>query len=474
MAVDRNAKFVGIQISPISFIDEGIDGVLDTLQQRIGVNVLLIGSISWLGLKVGRRISHQLEGWPDHGVQAPYTMKGGAYWQTRAEYYAHTGIKDFRSQDAELAGRDILAEVIPAAKKRGMQVIPEMMEPLFKYAGHGSASAVEIANMPQYLEVDAFGRIAAEPCTSNPNYRRWWLSLTEDQCRNYEIDGIMWCNERNSPLDRMIQGQAPGCFCEHCRREARERGIDVEACRRACLAVHSELERLRRGEGIVDGALIEFLRVLLANPEMLIWERYWLERNKDLDRELYGLVKWCNPALSFGLNVWNRNHFNPFRKAQWPWAEQTTYSDWVKPITYQHQAGEVYVKEMTAFHRTLLRDFTPQELTPVMYRILGLNEAPWDELIATGMAPQTYVGGQCADTLKAVGDKVAVYMGIGVDAPRVRKDQAVCTPEIVYESVKATYAAGGHGVVFSPNYAGMNLSNLDGAAQALKELGLHQ
>jgi hypothetical protein len=28
--------------------------------------------------------------------------------------------------------------------------------------------------------------------------------------------------------------------------------------------------------------------------------------------------------------------------------------------------------------------------------------------------------------------------------------------------------------VFSPNYAGMNLSTLDGAAQALRELGLHR
>jgi hypothetical protein len=471
---DPHKKFVGIQISPISFIDEGVETVLDTLQQRVGVNVLLIGTISWLGLKVGRRISHALEGWPDHGVQAPYTMQGGAYWATREAYYANTPIKDFRSTDKELAGRDILDLVIPAAKARGMQVIPEMMEPLFKYAGHGSASAVNIPNMPQYLEVDVYGRVAGEPCTSNPAYRRWWHALVEDQCRNYAIDGIMWCNERNSPLDRMIQGQAPGCFCEHCRREAIERGIDVERTRIAFREVHDYFQRARAGEAFVDGALIEFLRVLLRNPEILIWERFWLERSKDLDRELYGMVKWCNPNYSFGLNVWNRNHFNPFRKAQWPWDEQTTYADWLKPITYQHQAGGIYVKEMTDFHKSILRDFTPEEFTPVMYKILGLNEVPWGELVQTGMAPDTYVGGQCRDTLRAVGDKAPVYMGIGVDAPRTRVDQAVCTPEIVYRSVMATYEAGGHGVVFSPNYAGMNLTNLDGAAAALRELGLHQ
>ncbi len=472
-APDPEKKFVGIQISPISFIDEGVEQVLDTLQRRVGVNALLIGTISWLGLKVGRRISHALEGWPDHGVPAPYTMQGGAYWATHAEYYANTPIKAFRSTDAELAGRDILELVIPAARARGMQVIPEMMEPLFKYAGHGSASAVNIPNMPQYLEVDAYGRVAGEPCTSNPAYRRWWHALVEDQCRSYQIDGIMWCNERNSPLDRMIQGQAPGCFCEHCRREALERGIDVERARAALCELHQYFQQARAGEPFVDGALIEFLRVLLRNPEALIWERFWLERSKDLDRELYGIVKWCNPSLSFGLNVWNRNHFNPIRKAQWPWDEQTMYSDWVKPITYQHQAGGVYVKEMTDFHKSILRDFTPEEFTPMMYKLLGLSEAPWGELVQRGMDPDSYVGGQCRDTLRAVGGKVPVYMGIGVDAPRTRADQAACTPEIVYRSVMATYQAGGHGVVFSPNYAGMNLSTLDGAAAALRELGLH-
>ena len=41
-------KFVGVQISPISFIDEGVDNVLETLQNRVGVNVLLIGTVSWL------------------------------------------------------------------------------------------------------------------------------------------------------------------------------------------------------------------------------------------------------------------------------------------------------------------------------------------------------------------------------------------------------------------------------------------
>ena len=74
-----NSKFVGIQVKPISFVDEGIENVLDTLQGRAGVNVLMIGTVSWLGLKAGRSISYKLDGWPAHGVGEPIDMKGGAY-----------------------------------------------------------------------------------------------------------------------------------------------------------------------------------------------------------------------------------------------------------------------------------------------------------------------------------------------------------------------------------------------------------
>ena len=469
----RDDKFVGIQISPVSFVDEGVEGALDELDQRIGVNALLIGTISWLGLKVGRRVSWKLDGWPDHGKPDPTPLKGGSYIAEHPEFYARTSIKHFRAEDEALKDTDILDMVIPEARKRKMKVYPEVMEPLFNYAGHGSASDVNIPNLPQLLEVDVLGRISSEPCINNPDYRRWWYSLMEDHCRSYDIDGIMWCNERRSPLDNLITGRAPNCFCEHCRHEAVERGIDVESVRTALREAYDYFQEAREGAPMEDGYFVGFLRMLYYHPEILLWERYWVERNKDLDRELYGIVKWCNPRLEFGLNVWNRNHLNPLRKAQWPWEEMTCWSDWVKPITYQHQSGGNYVKEMSDWHKSILRDVTPQEMTPIMYQMLGLNEAPWDEAVQRGFDPDTYVYGQCRATVEAVKGRVPVYMGIGVDAPRTREDQARSTPDIVRRSVLATYRAGGQGVVFSPNYAGMDLANLDGGAEALRELGLH-
>lgn len=472
MTADPKDKFVGIQVSPISFIDEGVETVLSTLQERVGVNVLMLGTVSWLGLKTGRSISHKLDGWPDHGVPEPFSMKGGAYFNPDPRYYQNTLMKDYRARDPEMAGIDILDLVMPAAQARGMKVYIELMDPFFKYAGHGSANNVEIPNLAQCLEVDIFGRMRDEPSTFNPHYRGWIHSMIEDQVRNYPLDGVMWCNERNSPLDQLIQGQAPGDFSPAARAEAVERGIDVEGCRHALTVLYEFFQKVLAGATFDDGVFITFLRLLLAHPEALIWERFWLERNKDLDRELYGMVKWCKPDLPFGLNVWNRNHFNLFRRAQYPWEEQTLYADWVKPITYQHQAGQIWAKEFGLLHKTILREFEANAASEVMMKILGLNEASLDRVIQTGLDPDTYVYGQCADALRGVHGKAKVYMGIGIDAPRVQADQARCTPEIAYRSVLATYRAGGHGVVFSPNYASMHLTNLDGAARALSELGL--
>ena len=111
-------KFVGIQISPISFIDEGIDNVLDTLQKRVGVNVLLIGTVSWLGLKSGRSVSWEIDGWPDHGIPEPFSMKGGAYFDPNPKFYNKTFIKDFKAQDKEMKDKDILKMVIQSKRKR--------------------------------------------------------------------------------------------------------------------------------------------------------------------------------------------------------------------------------------------------------------------------------------------------------------------------------------------------------------------
>lgn len=467
-------RFVGVQLGPISIADEGVEPTLDTFKERFGINTLMLGTVSWLALKVGRRVSHELEGFPDHGAPNPTPLRGGSFLTPRPDFYRTTFIDRFRAADEELAGIDILEEVLPHARDRGMRTYVDLMEPMFNYSGHGSTESVEIPNLPQVLQIDYLGRMTSEPCLNNPDYRNWLHALVEDHCRNYPIDGIMWCNERRSPIDAALFGNAPHCFCKHCTELAARENIDVERARLACQVLWETASSLRAGDRPVDGAFVEFLRVLYNHPEVLLWERFWVERNKALDRELFGIVKFCDPKLEFGLNVWNRNHFNPWRKAQWPWSEQAQWADWVKPIVYQHQSGGIFADEWRPLLATVLRDLDPDQVIELVKVILGLDESRWGEIVQTGLDPDTYVFGQARDTLEAVGDRLRVYMGVGVDAPRAQADQAICTPDIVRRSVLATYRAGAHGVIYGPAYAGMTLANLDGGAAALRELGLFE
>src|SRR5262245_28890013 len=114
----QTQPFVGIQIGAISFIDEGVEQVLDLLQNRAGVNALLISALSWSRGNAGRAAY----GFPDHGVQEPDNLQGGAFFKPNPIYYGNTPHTHFEAPDPLYAGFDTFAQVIPAAKKRGMKV----------------------------------------------------------------------------------------------------------------------------------------------------------------------------------------------------------------------------------------------------------------------------------------------------------------------------------------------------------------
>ena len=297
---NTNRFLNGIQINPLSFVDEGVENCIDNLKNRFHINSIFVCTVSWLALKIGRSMSYEYDGWPDHGVNDPIELKGGAYFRPNEAYYSQTLIKDFYTKDKLFTDKDILNEIIECANKYDVKVYIELMEPFFKYDGHGSIQNVDIPNIVNCLETDLFGRISEEPSTFNKDYRNWIKAIIEDQCKSYDIDGVMWCNERCSPLDQLIQGIVPTDFSVDFENYAVTKDIDVDKVKESFLKV---VKAIKNNNKL---SFIEFFNLLLYNPEILIWEKLWLENNKNLDKELYGLVKWINSDLEFGLNIWNR------------------------------------------------------------------------------------------------------------------------------------------------------------------------
>src|SRR5580692_8101337 len=153
------SKTIGIQVGAVSFVDEGTEKVLDVLQERASVNTLFLAVFTYGRGIAGRQIPGQPL--PDHGKQEyDLNFHGGNFATPHPEFYKNTVLKDTRAPDH--GNLDILAEVIPAAKKRNMKVIC-WLEDVFR---------TDLPNVEKLQERDIHGRNAETLCVNNPDRAR--------------------------------------------------------------------------------------------------------------------------------------------------------------------------------------------------------------------------------------------------------------------------------------------------------------
>ena len=149
------SSFIGMQIGAVSFTDEGVGEVLDSVQERGASNAVLLSAVSWLRGTAGR--AHT--GFPDHGGQEPDEFEGGAYYRPNPDFYTESPIKNFQAPEKEVQGFDILGDVIPEARKRGLKVYPYYCE-RFRTFPH----PVSVRGFSGLVEIDHTGRKASRPC----------------------------------------------------------------------------------------------------------------------------------------------------------------------------------------------------------------------------------------------------------------------------------------------------------------------
>src|SRR3989441_4925261 len=187
-AVESSEKMIGIQVGSISFVDEGIEQVLDLLKQRGEVNTVFLTTFTYGRGLGGRQVPGQP--FPDHGKQESdeQIFHGGNYATPHAEFYRNTALKQTRAPDH--GDLDIVAAVLPAARKRGMKLLCSI-EDVFRS---------DLPGVQEVAEVDLQGRKTGTLCLFHPGVRAFWTGLAADLCTTYDIDGILFFNERNGPL----------------------------------------------------------------------------------------------------------------------------------------------------------------------------------------------------------------------------------------------------------------------------------
>ena len=484
-------KVVAIQIPAVSFSDEGVDKVLDTVQERAGVNTLLLAVFSYGRGIEGRQIpGHPL---PDHGVQKydTDTFHGGDYAEVHPEYYEGTLFKNFRAPD--LGNFDVLGEVVPKARKRGMKSIcwfEDVYNPRL------------LNNFEKAAEVDVYGRKTDEACLNNPYVRNFLSSLVEDWMKSYGVDGIMWCSERQGALNNAIdadQGQATlTCFCEYCTQKGEQQGINVQRARQGLM----ELDRWVRAAWTQprpsDGYFVTFWRLLLQYPEILAWEKFWTDSQHEVYGQIYGTVKSINRNVEAGFHIMHLNSFNPFYRAEQDYRKLSQHADLLKICMYNNCGGPRMAHYIEGVHSTLWHDPSPQSVLNLYYSILGYKgEATLDRLPTAGLSsdyvfretrraladvqaarvtmpgPNTDLAGPASEQdVPGQPEGMLIYPGIDIDIP-TEKGEKKTQPEDVRGAVKAAFNAGAPGIILSRKYSEMRLENLSGAGAALKDLGIH-
>jgi len=406
--------FIAIQVGAVSFLDEGIPEVINTIQERAGVNALFLATPTWTRRTGGR----QVPGFalPDHGVQE-YDLDwvGGNYATVDPEYYTRTAIGPV-GRAPEHPDFDMLAEVIPEAKRRGMKSYASIEE---------GSYADELRTYPNFLstmEVDIWNKPARRPCFNNPDYRNWHLGIVEDYIDNYDLDGIAWCSQRPGPLTMLMQGptkQGLGlvtCFCQYCRAIAADRNIDWRRAQegyRKLVTWNGELANDRKHS---DGAFVSFWRLLLQYPELLSWQTIWTDSQHQMYRDIYGTVKAARPEVEVGWHLYHNISFSPFYRADQSYSDISHFSDFLKVDTYDNVAGPRFHTWVENICSALFADATPDEVYPLMLKILKLEKGAFDELPSSGFSAG-YVKRETERAVAGVEGRAKIWPGIDIDIP---------------------------------------------------------
>lgn len=458
----KNDKTIGIQIDAYSFVDEGTEKVLDILQEKGAVNALCLSTFSYDRGISGRQIPGRR--FPDHGVQESdeKIFHGGNYATPHPEYYKNTILKNMRAPD--FGKLDILAEVLPAAKKRGMKVFASVLDG-FEYPD-------DVPGVKELSEIDLQGNKAGAMCFYHPDVRAFWTGLVTDLCKSYKIDGILLFNERGGPLlnslgashNQNIASAGVTCFCEHHQKAAKEAGIDYQRARQGYMKLNEFVEASLKGERPSDGYYVEFARILIEYPEILAWNKLFdLGKNQVL-ADVRKAVKDVDKNLQVGFHIEHVNSFNPIYRATRSYADLAQIADFLKVVVYNNAGGSRYASFIRNAGSIVFRDVPLQELMRFNNHLLNYaNEADLEDLSAAGLSSD-YVYRETQRALAGVQGKCRIFPGIEIGI-----GDRKATPEETYDATFAAFKAGADGIILSRKYSEMMLANLEGAGRAVRD-----
>jgi hypothetical protein len=471
---------IGFQAEVTYLMQYGIARFLDDVQTRASVNTLMLHcnlfEASWAGL--------------DRAANP-----AGNFVTAHPQFYRDVNMKSqgLGPGDFDLPGA--MEKISAETKKRGVKIVPWMEE--------DNRPRPAVKGMDELYEIDLYGRRTTGhpggPCLNNPYFRNLIAGQVEDYIRSYDVDGLQRGSERQGPLGNALGAwhhgakSDPGrtsCFCQYCAAKAAKQGIDFDRVKAAFLALEPYVRDGRAGKRPRDGYYVEFWRILLRHPELLVWETFWSDSMREMQREFSAQAKSIKPGIQIGYHIWQNISFNPMYRAEQDYRPYTEYADFLKPVAYDNPAGERMASFVDSLTQNIFGDLSRQQMLDFEYSVMDFKEKSYAQLINRPEADyQSQLsqqpingtpGGQFElfssdyvyrETKRAVdgvaGSNTRICTGLGIDVQLKNS-----TPESVRGAVEAIFRAGGSGMVISTSHAAMRPENLSAVGATLRELKL--
>jgi len=471
-----SSKMIAIQIGAVSFVDEGIEQCLDILQERGAANAIMPAVYSNSRGTAGRH-----KPYPGHGKNVEDTsIKGGNYATVHPSFYKDIAIDPLGTQATDHPGFDVLRDLIPHTRKRGMKVIG-----LFQNSFNEKLPGAE-----KMLSHDFNGERTDALCFNNPYHRNFLTGLVDDFANSYDIDGLIYVNETQGAFTDMIGARFRGrerglpgsrtCFCQYCIDKGKAQGIRVDRLKAAFQEAEKFVAAGRAHQKPVDGFYVSFWRLLLRNPELLQWEHLYHESYREVYKLMYDHVKAANKNCQFGLHIWTNTSMDPIYRAEQDFAELSKCADYLKLALYNNCGGPRMASYVQSIGDTVYGDLPLEEVAQFHYRVLNYpNEAPFPRVSEAGLSAN-YVYQEIKRALAGRGPGGAkILAGIDVDIPLSQLDivegakmenARLTTRERVRDAAREALRAGADGIVISRKYSEMKLDNLSGIGDAVRSM----
>jgi hypothetical protein len=456
---------IGIQMSPHTMLDQGIERCLDFLQETAALNMVMPYTHAFHATTLGKPLD-QLA--PDHPTP-PRDFRGRvpAVWvRHHADYFRDTRLRVAPTDPAlEFADRDLFAELVEPCRARGIRVYGRVLEAL----GHS------IENFDLVRTVDVYGGRGRRACWAHPDYRTFWVAIVRDLFDHYELDGFQWGAERMGPLMNVIlpwDDAPPTCFCEFCIARGEAANIDGGRAREGYTRLFEYVRGLVDHDDLPpEGVFTVFLRHLIRYPEILAWEYQYRLAREAVQEAMYRAAKAIAPTADIGWHVDHQpSSWDLVYRAQMSYEEMGAHSDFIKLILYHAVlGGRIYSWYLQRFRSTILRELSLDQSLALYYALFGYDpasEPAVENLRARGFSPD-YVYRETRRSVASANGAARIYAGIGFDVPGSPPED----PDAITQAVLNAFAAGAGGIVVSREYEENRAPNLRAVGRAVRSMG---